>query len=237
MSTLRLQRFMAQAGVGSRRHCEALIEAGRVTVDGERVTVQGRRVDPATSDVRLDGRRLRVERKVYLAVNKPAGILCTSRDTHDRQQIGDLLPPSLPRLYSVGRLDKDSEGLLLLTNDGDFSLRLTHPRYKIPKTYLVEVEGRLTPAEVARLKRGVTHDGERLRAEKVFGLRVAGKNMRLQIVLAQGRKRQVRRMMTVIGHPVRRLIRVAIGSLRLGELKSGQWRYLTDEEIRMLTGR
>jgi 23S rRNA pseudouridine2605 synthase len=226
---------MAEAGVGSRRYCETLIRDGRVVVDGQTVTVQGLRVDPVTSNVRLDGRTLRAERKIYLALNKPAGVLCTSRDTHGRKQLADLLPDAMPRLYSVGRLDKDSAGLLLLTNDGDFSLRLTHPRYKILKSYLVEVEGKVAPEDVRRLRRGVTHDGERLRAEKISNIRAERGQTRLLMVLAQGRKRQVRRMMTVVGHPVRRLTRVAIGQLRLGKLKSGQWRYLTDDEVHMLT--
>ncbi len=233
---IRLQRFLAEAGLGSRRHCEELIRAGRVVVDGQVITTQGVRVDPLTTRVSVDGRRLQAQRKVYLAINKPAGILCTSRDTHGRAQVTDLVPREMPRLYTVGRLDKDTDGLLILTNDGDFSLRLTHPRYKIPKTYLVEVDGRLNPRERQRLLRGVTHDGERLRAVKVFGVRFSRGQTRLQVVLTEGRKRQVRRMMTVIGHPVRRLTRVAIGHLQLGKLKSAQWRYLTDEEVHLLSG-
>jgi len=151
-----------------------------------------------------------------------------NRDPHGRPRAIDLLPASLPRLYSVGRLDQETEGLLFLTNDGTFSLRLTHPRYKMPKTYAVEVERAVTAADRARMLAGVHSEGELLRAEQVSGTTT------LQVVIREGKKRQIRRMLAAVGHPVKRLTRLAIGSIELGNLKQGQWRYLTDEEVRTL---
>jgi 23S rRNA pseudouridine2605 synthase len=225
---LRLQKFLAEAGLGSRRHCETLIQQGKVFVNFRPVTVLGTKIDPDHDRVTVASQPVMVERKVYIALNKPAGVLCTSRDTHDRKRVHDLLPASMPRLFTVGRLDYDTEGLLFLTNDGTFSLRLTHPRYKMPKTYAVEIRGALTEAERARLLAGVHCDGERLRAEQVTG------TTKLQVVLREGKKRQIRRMLAAVGHPVVRLTRLTIGTIELGKLKQGQWRYLTNEEVRSL---
>jgi 23S rRNA pseudouridine2605 synthase len=231
---IRLQKFLAEAGVASRRRCEQLIEGGKVSVNGQPVRVLGTKIDPEHDCVAVAGQPVAVERKVYIALNKPAGVLCTNRDTHDRKRAIDLLPRSLPRLYTVGRLDKDTEGLLLLTNDGTFSLRLTHPRYKMSKTYLVEVEGELKNAEIARLLTGVHSEGELLRTEKVFPVRTQHNATELRVVLREGKKRQIRRMMATIGHPVKRLVRLAVGPIELGNLAISQWRYLTHEEIRKL---
>ena len=176
---VRLQKFLAEAGVASRRHCEQLIVAGKISVNGQPVVTLGTKIDPERDRVAVAGQPVAIEHKVYIALNKPAGILCTNRDTHRRKRAVDLLPRSLPRLYTVGRLDKDTEGLLLLTNDGTFSLRLTHPRYKMSKTYLVEVEGELKNAEIARLLEGVRSEGELLRAEKVFAVRAQKKIHRI----------------------------------------------------------
>ncbi len=225
---VRLQKFLAEAGLGSRRYCETLIQQGKVSVNGQPATTPGTKVDPGHDRILVDGQPLAIERKAYIALNKPPGVLCTSRDTHGRRCVRDLLPASLPRLFTVGRLDYDTEGLLFLTNDGTFSLRLTHPRYKMPKIYAVEVERALTGADRARLLAGVQSDGELLRAEKVSGTTT------LQLVIREGKKRQIRRMLGAIGHPVTRLTRLAIGSIELGQLKQGQWRYLTDEEVRTL---
>jgi pseudouridine synthase len=234
---VRLQKFLAEAGLGSRRHCESLIQTGAVAVNNQPVTELGTRIDPDSDSVTVAGKVVVVERKVYLALCKPAGVVCTSRDTHGRRCVVDLLPRNLPRLYSVGRLDQDTEGLILLTNDGTFSLRLTHPRYKIPKTYVVEVEGRVAEGERRRLLAGVLSEGERLRAEQVIVGRSTAATTELRLVLREGKKRQIRRMMAAVGHPVRRLQRVAIGTVMLGNLKTGQWRNLTDEEIHKLMGR
>ena len=234
MPVVRLQKFLAEAGVASRRRAESLIQAGRVFVNGQPVRVLGTRIDPGRDVVVVDGQPVALERKVYIALHKPAGVLCTSRDTHGRQRAIDLLPSSLPRLYTVGRLDKDTEGLLLLTNDGNFSLRLTHPRYKMSKTYWVEVEGELNSAGIRRLLGGVRSEGELLRADKIFQVHSVRSRTELRLVLSQGRKRQIRRMMAAVGHPVKRLVRLAVGPVELGNLKQSQWRHLTDEEVEQL---
>lgn len=235
-SLVRLQKFLAEAGIASRRRCELLIAAGKVSVNGAIVTTLGTKIDPIADTVAVSGKQVRTSQpKIYLALNKPAGVICTSRDTQGRTHVLDLLPKSLPRLYSVGRLDKDTEGLLFLTNDGTFGLRLTHPRYKMPKTYRVEVKGELTGAEVEKLLKGISSEGQWLHAERIFQIRSLGYSTELHLVLGEGKKRQIRRMMAAVGHPVKRLVRLAIGPIKLGELKTGQWRYLTDEEIQALS--
>jgi 23S rRNA pseudouridine2605 synthase len=231
---VRLQKFLAEAGVGSRRHCEQLIQQGRISVNGRVVTALGTRIDPATDRVTVGSMPVATQRKIYIALNKPAGVVCTSHDTHGRKRVLDLLPSSLPRLYTVGRLDQDTEGLLFLTNDGNFSLRLTHPRYKMPKTYLVEVEGEFKGEQTRCLLEGIQSEGELLRAEKVSQVRSRSKTTELQMVLREGKKRQIRRMMAAIGHPVARLTRLSIDRVKLGDLKTGQWRYLTNEEVHKL---
>ena len=200
-------------------------------VNDRPVTKLGTKIDPVTDRVALGTKPITAQQKVYVALHKPPGVLCTSRDTQRRKRVCDLLPASMPRLFTVGRLDKDTEGLLFLTNDGNFSLRLTHPRYKMPKTYLVDVEGQLRSAEIARLLKGVSSDGETLNADKICQVRPRGETTELRIVLTQGKNRQIRRMMAAVGHPVRRLTRLAVGSIGLGGLKSGEWRHLTHEEI------
>ncbi len=234
MPLVRLQKFLAEAGVASRRRCEQLIQAGQVFVNGQPVCVLGSKIDPDRDTVAVRGRPVVVERKVYIALHKPAGVLCTNRDTHGRPRAVDLLPRSLPRLYTVGRLDKDTEGLVFLTNDGTFSLRLTHPRYKMTKTYLVEVEGELKSAEIARLLKGVRSEGEWLRADRIFQVRAQHDVTGLRLILSEGRKRQIRRMMAEIGHPVKRLVRLAVGPVELGNLRISQWRHLTHEEVQQL---
>ena len=231
---VRLQKFLAEAGLGSRRHCETLITAGAVRVNGQPVTTLGSKIESGTDRVTVAGQPVSVERKIYIALNKPAGYICTSQDPEGRRRALDLLPADLPRLYTVGRLDCNTAGLLLLTNDGTFSLRLTHPRYKMPKTYRAEVAGPLGDAQVTRLLRGVWSDGELLRAEKVFDIRPVGPVTELQLVLREGKKRQVRRMLAEVGCPVRRLVRLSVGKISLGNLKPGQWRYLTNEEVHSL---
>lgn len=228
---VRLQKYLAEGGVASRRRCEELIENGRVSVNGQPVSTLGSKVDPERDSIAVDGKPVVIERKVYIALNKPAGFLCTNHDTHGRQRAVDLLPRSLPRLYTVGRLDKDTEGLLFLTNDGTFSLRLTHPRYKMSKTYLVEVEGEVKSAEIARLLKGVGSEGELLHAEEIFQVYARNTTTELRLVLSEGKKRQIRRMMAAVGHPVKRLVRLAVGPVELGDLATSQWRHLTHEEV------
>jgi 23S rRNA pseudouridine2605 synthase len=227
---VRLQKFLAEAGVGSRRACEEFIQQGRVTVNGRVITGLGAKIESDSDRVAADGKSVVVEKKVYIVINKPPGFVCSSADTHGLKRVLDLLPPKMPRLYTVGRLDFDSEGLLLLTNDGSFSLRLTHPRYKRPKKYRVKVAGAWRAETTARLLDGIVSDGERLRAESVTVVR----ENELELIIREGKKRQIRRMMSAVGHPVQRLVRTAIGNLKLGNLKSGQWRYLTNEEVHQL---
>ena len=231
---VRLQKYLAEAGVASRRHCEQLIEDGFVSVNGKPVRVLGTKVDPDRDAVAVNGKPVILERKIYIALNKPAGFLCTNHDTQGRRRAVDLLPRSLPRLYTVGRLDKDTEGLLFLTNDGTFSLRLTHPRYKMSKTYLVEVEGEVENVGIAHLLKGVHSEGEMLHAEKIFQVRTRTNTTELRLVLNEGKNRQIRRMMAAIGHPVKRLVRLAVGPVELGNLATSQWRHLTHEEVEQL---
>lgn len=228
----RLQKVMARAGCGSRRVCEELIADGRVTVNGATAEL-GRRVDPDSDEVRVDGVTLPVRPgAVYYVLHKPAGVVSSAKDTHDRTTVVDLVPPE-PRVFPVGRLDRDSEGLILLTNDGKLANLLTHPRHGVDKEYLVEVEcadGGVPPRVLNRLRRGVDlDDGPTLPAQ--VSQPTPGV---LSIVLQEGRNRQIRRMCDVVGHPVRRLVRVRIGSLRDSRLGSGRWRSLTQSEIRAL---
>jgi len=231
---VRLQKFLAEAGVGSRRRCEELIQQGNVSVNGRVVTRLGTKVNPGLDQIAVAQRPVAVERKVYIAMHKPADVLCTSHDTHGRKRVLDLLPSSLPRLYTVGRLDQDTEGLLFLTNDGSFSLRLTHPRYKMPKRYLVEVGGHPSVEQLQQLLKGVHSEGQRLRAEELLEVSPRGDVTQLTLVIREGKKRQIRRMLRAVGFPVRRLVRLAIGSVELKDLKQGHWRHLTDEEVHQL---
>lgn len=234
---IRLQKFLAETGVASRRHCEELIRAGRVKVNGEAVTVMGVKVSPANDRILVDGKPVATQKKLYVALNKPGGYLCTSKDTHDRHTVFDLLPKSWPRLHTVGRLDFDTEGLLLLTNDGDFSLHLTHPRYKVEKRYEVLILGILSVPQAGQLTNGLWVDNERMKAEKVCSVRHLSAQTRFEMVLTQGKKRQIRRMLSAIGHRVVRLKRLNIGAIELGSLKTGRWRFLTYAEVRRLLGR
>ncbi len=238
----RLARFLAHAGVASRRHAEELIAAGRVRVNNTIITTQGVRIDPARDHVSVDGKSVQaVVQHVYLLLNKPAGYVSTAYDPQDRPTVLDLLAPEVQRLrvYPVGRLDIDTEGLLLLTNDGDFALHLTHPRYTTDKHYEALVQSYPSTATLAALRAGVAFtedDGARHKSApaQVRILRRAGADTWLELTIHEGRKRQIRRMLAAIGYPVRRLLRVGVGSLTLGDLPTGRWRYLTDGEVSML---
>lgn len=230
----RLQQVLAAAGVGSRRHCEELITAGRVDVDGEVVTRLGTKVDPERQQVRLDGVALAAQRRSYFAVHKPVGVVSTNRDPSGRPRVVDLLPPSAGRVYTVGRLDLSSEGLILVTNDGELADRLTHPRYGVAKTYQVLVAGQISAEELARLERGV-HLAEGF--AKVEGARIKSARKQsslLEIVLREGRNREIRRLLARAGHKVLRLKRIAIADLRLADLPSGAYRLLRSDEVRAL---
>ncbi len=228
----RLQKVLARAGQGSRRVCEELIAEGRVTVNGE-VAILGRRVDVATARVEVDGILLPVAPDlVYYLLNKPGGVIATSVDPHGRPTVMDLVPDE-PRVFSVGRLDQDTEGLLILTNDGALAQLLAHPSHGVDKEYVVEVEGGTpAPGALRRLRQGVElHDGPT--APAAVGVLAPGV---LRIVIHEGKNRQVRRMCDAIGHPVRRLVRTRIGSLRDTGLAPGQWRPLAAPEVRALAG-
>ena len=237
----RLQKVLAAAGYGSRRACEEIIRQGRVQVNGQVVTELGTKVDPHRDEIRVDGAPISgPAEKVYLILNKPPGYISTAHDPWGRPTVLDLVPHQ-GRLYPVGRLDAESEGLLLLTNGGQLTYRLTHPRYEHEKEYLVLVQGRPTEAVLSRLRRGVDLEEGRTAPARVS--RVSQKERLetppgttwLRIVVHEGRKRQIRRMGAAEGHPVQRLIRVRMGPLRLGTLKPGQWRPVTKRELDELT--
>jgi len=229
----RLQKVLAQAGVASRRAAEILIEEGRVEVNGRTVTEQGRRVDPERDTIRVDGARIPPPRRhAYLVLNKPRGVVSTMDDPEGRPTISDYLGRhTRERLYHVGRLDTDTEGMLLLTNDGDFAQRMMHPRYELPKTYVAEVEGFVQNATLKRLERGVQLEDGWVRPDRgKLGTRTDHRSM-VTVVLHEGRNRIVRRMFDALGHPVRQLSRVQIGPVRMGQLRPGQVRELTREEL------
>jgi 23S rRNA pseudouridine2605 synthase len=226
---MRLNRFLAAAGIGSRRHCDELIAAGRVTINGQ--TCTNFSAQPGERDhVKVDGKLVRVERPLYIGLHKPAGFVSTRKDPHARDTIFDLLPAKFPRLFNVGRLDAQSEGLLILTNDGELAQRLTHPRYKIDKEYEVTLDHPWNAALAPKLLRGILLDGARARVAYVHSRTPT----RLRIVLRQGINRQIRRMFETIGYRVERLVRTRIGSLRLADLPPGHWRALTKRELNSL---
>lgn len=231
---LRLQKFLADAGVASRRESERLIVDGQVAVNGHTVRLLGTKVDPERDTVMVDGRPVRPRKKLYVAVHKPPGFLCTRKDPGERRVIADLLPPEWAHLFSVGRLDLESEGLIFLTNDGEFSLRLTHPRYGVRKIYRVLVKGRVEPSDTAPFLRGIEDQGEHLRAERVKILRSNNSHSLVEVELKQGKNHEVRRLFDGIGHPVEMLQRIQIGPIKLGQLPVGKWRVLTDSEVKSL---
>jgi 23S rRNA pseudouridine2605 synthase len=227
----RLQKVLAAAGLGSRRACEELIAAGRVTVDGE-VAELGDRVDARTAVIRLDGLRVTTDDRItHLALNKPRGVLSAMSDDRGRRTLAEFVPDGITRVFHVGRLDADSEGLLLLTNDGELANRLMHPSYEVPKTYLVEVPGPV-PASVGRqLRAGVTLEDGPVHVDRFRIVDSEGTRALVELVLHEGRKHIVRRLLEEVGHPVRRLVRTRIGPVHLGDLRSGRTRRLTREEV------
>jgi pseudouridine synthase len=229
---IRLQKVLAAAGVGSRRHCEEMIGAGRVEVDGEIVRRFGARVDPQTQVIRVDGRRIPArEDLVYLALNKPAGVLTSMSDPRGRPTIADYLGDRGERLFHVGRLDYDTEGLMLLTNDGELAHRLAHPSYGVLKTYLADVAGPLSRDLGRRLMTGIELDDGLAIADRFRVVERAGQRALVEITLHEGRKHIVRRMLAGAGHPVSRLVRTQVGPVALGPLKPGTTRRLTTREI------
>ena len=229
----RVQKVLAAAGIGSRRACEELIAAGRVAVDGEIITL-GAKADPTSQVVTLDGERIHTNPTlIYLLLNKPTGYVTTVTDPQGRPTVMDLVPAT-PRVYPVGRLDRDTEGLLILTNDGELANRLAHPSYEIEKTYVAQIRGPAKRKAVRDLLDGVELEDGIARARSVRELGSAGDRTLVEIVLAEGRKREVRRMLQTVGLPLERLARVRIGPLPLGEIAPGKYRPLNGGEVRSL---
>lgn len=251
-SKVRLQKILSQAGIASRRAAEKLIEEGRVSVNGRTVREMGVKADPLSEDIRVDGRRLRApERHRYILLNKPAGVVTTRSDPQRRQTVIDLLDGVREYVYPVGRLDYDSEGLLLLTNDGELAARLTHPRHQVERTYEAYVAGTPDKEAIDQLRRGIPLDGRRTMPADVKLLsrpapaphRGAPHEQKnhdkrangvLRITIREGRNRQVRRMCEAVGHPVRKLRRVRIGPITDRRLRAGEWRELTRQEVEKL---
>jgi pseudouridine synthase len=231
---VRLQKFLADAGVASRRAAEQIILDGRVSVNGRQIRLLGTKVEPAHDEVSVDGKLVRAKRKLYLALNKPPGCVCSHKDELGRPTIYQLLPKEWQIVHSVGRLDFNSEGLIFLTNDGQFALRLTHPRYGVRKKYIATVEGKVESAMLAEFTRGIFHGGEKLKAEKTRLLGSSSAKSVVELELAEGKNREVRRLFESQNLMVKRLQRVQIGKIKLGELKPGRWRTLTETEIKTL---
>jgi 23S rRNA pseudouridine2605 synthase len=229
----RIHKLLAHAGFGSRRACEELIRTTRVTVNGKAAQV-GDKATLGTDDLRVDGRRVRAEKQVYFLVNKPPGFLCTNADPEGRRMVGNLLVGVAERVYPVGRLDGDSRGLVLMTNDGDLAAKLTHPRNEVAKTYEAEVEGRVTPEDVKKLQGGVWLSEGKTGATEVRVLKANLSHSKIEITLREGRNREVRRMLVKLGHAVRTLTRTRIGPLSLRGLGVGKYRQLHQDEIKEL---
>jgi pseudouridine synthase len=233
---IRLNRFLALAGIASRREADRMISERRVSLNGEVVEVLGMTIDDQKDKVEVDGKRVKAfHAPAYLILNKPPGYLVTSKDPFQRPTIMDLLPPLKNRVFPVGRLDFDSEGLLLLTNDGDLAYRLMHPRFQVEKEYLVRVKPKPEPSTLAKLEKGIFLEGRKTAPAQIRMLSKTTKGgVILLVKIHEGRKRELRRMFETLGHRVFALKRLRLGSLHLGKLKKGQWRHLTSEEIKRL---
>jgi len=232
---VRLQKFLADAGVASRRAGEQFILDGRVTVNGEVVRLLGSKVDPGQDRVAVDGKIVKARKLVYAALNKPVGCVCSRKDELNRPTIYELLPKEWETVQTVGRLDYKSEGLIFVTNDGQFALRLTHPRYGVRKKYLVTVEGEVTPEMIAQFKQGIFHEGEKLKALAGRIISASRAKSVVELELGEGKNREVRRLFESQAITVKKLQRIQIGKIKLGELKPGKWRMLNAVEIKTLT--
>lgn len=234
---VRIQKYLSRAGVASRRKSEELMTAGRVRVNGEVVTALGSRVDPERDRVEVDGRVVEIPSPRWIAFHKPTGVLTTRSDPGGRRTVYDVLPPRFGALRYVGRLDRDTEGLLILGNQGELIHRLLHPSREVDREYRVEVEGEVDDRTLRRLTEGVELEDGPARAERAERSRRMDGGTELTLVLQEGRKREVRRMMDAVGHPVRRLRRVRFGPIVLGDLPPAEWRELGDDEVRALMDR
>jgi 23S rRNA pseudouridine2605 synthase len=230
----RLQKILAEAGLGSRRECERIITAGMVTVDGKRVAALGATVDADKSKICYDGMPIKKQRKIYYLLNKPKGYVCTNRDELDRLKAVDIIENVTQRIYTIGRLDKESEGLVILTNDGDLANKLSHPKYEVRKAYFVEVDRYLTDMAIKALESGVWLSFGKTRPVKVQHVRRGRQRSRFEMVLKEGKNREIRRMLDECGYKVRILRRIKIGNLYDPALKIGKYRKLTDSEVARL---
>jgi len=234
---MRLQKFLSQAGIASRRASEALILEGRVKVNGITVKELGTKVNPESDIIEVDGKVCNIDKEyVYILLNKPKGILTSVKDPFGRPTVIDLLKGIKTKVFPVGRLDKDTQGLLLLTNDGELTYKITHPKHKVEKTYIAHVEGVVCPKDIEALKNGIMLEDGLTSPAKVKIIKKLDNSTVLELKIHEGRKRQVRRMCDAIGHPVINLKRTQIGNLSLNGLKVGQWRYLNQDEIDYLKG-
>ena len=232
---MRLNRFLARAGAASRRGADALIEAGRVRLNGETVTQLGTTIDPDSDVVELDGVAVTLPQSLtYIALNKPPGYVVTMSDPHARRTVADLVNGVPPGVVPVGRLDAGTEGLLILTDDGELAHRIAHPSYEIDKVYEVEAKGTLSEEERLRLEAGLMLDGRLTSPAAVRVISSTARTTIARMTIHEGRKRQVRRMFELVGHPVTALKRTRVGPVELGDLPRGQWRYLTDDQLRAL---
>ena len=232
---IRLQKIIADAGIASRRRAEELIREGLVTVNGRTVREMGSKADPRKDHIKVNGHLIPSEPpSTYLILHKPKSVMTTLSDPHGRPTVKDFLGGVKTRVFPVGRLDYDSEGLLFLTNDGDLAFRMMHPRHEIPRTYLVKVKGVLTDAQLAALRKGVALPGGRARSCRVEKIQKTAANSWVEVVLFEGQNRQVRKMMEKLGHMVLKLKRVRYGSLELGDLPAGKYRHLTETELALL---
>ncbi len=235
MAQIRLNKFLSQAGVASRREADRMIEEGRVAVNGEVIQAMGHKIDEEKDRVEVDGIKVKPEKKhYYVMLNKPPGYLVSLKDSFGRPTVKDLLPTLKGRVFPVGRLDFNSEGLLLLTNDGELAFRLTHPRFEIKKVYRVRIKGTPESSDLRRLERGIILDDKKTAPARIKLLSSSSRESFLRVEIHEGRKREIRRLFDVIGHRVMDLQRMKFGSLSLGKLRKGKWRYLTRDEISRL---
>jgi 23S rRNA pseudouridine2605 synthase len=233
---VRLQKLLADAGIASRRASEEIIRAGRVSVNGHLVREMGTKIDPLHDLVTVDNVAVKSRPKLYVALNKPVGYMCSRHDPEGRRVVHELLPREWAALYTVGRLDYNTEGLIFLTNDGEFALRLTHPRYGVSKRYQAVLDGKVEPIAIERITKGLFHEGERLKASRARLLKASRSHSLVELELAEGKNREVRRLFEAQGLTVTGLKRIQIGPIKLGELPSGKWRVLTGPELKSLMG-
>ena len=232
---MRLNKFLAACGIASRRKCDELIFSGKVKVNGNVVTSPGFNVDHEKDVITVNGEYVVRPEKIYIAINKPEGVLCSLKDDFNRKIITDLIPDIKERVYPVGRLDYNTEGLILLTNDGELANRLIHPKYKVEKTYHVLIKGYISKDELKKLENGMTlEENEKLLPAKCKILNISKKTSLLEIIIKEGKKRQIRRMFQQLGYEVKKLRRVKFGPIKLGKMKKGEWKFLTKNEVKNL---